>query len=145
MWGTLIRDGLIVMPGTKIVKQRIMDMWRHSLSGWLHITRKCVINAIKKNLKCEKKCLFHFQTVHHRTDTCLNPNSQQEKQHMCYQLVGLNLFFLMTMQAAAQEMQALSIPGRDSETPEVINSSWGCWRSAWHPAPDSMFLSSVFC
>lgn len=44
--------------------------------------------------------------------------------HMCYQLVGLNLFFLMTMQAAAQEMQALSIPGRD-RTPEVINSSGG--------------------
>ena len=31
----------------------------------------------------------------------------------------------MTMQAAAQEMQALSIPGRDTETPEVINSSGG--------------------
>lgn len=31
----------------------------------------------------------------------------------------------MTMRAAAQEMQALSIPGRDSETPKVINSSGG--------------------
>lgn len=39
------------MPGTKIVKLRIMDMWRHSLSELLHITRKCVINAIKKNKK----------------------------------------------------------------------------------------------
>ena len=45
------------------------------------------------------------------------------KQHMCDQLVGLNPFFLMTMQTAAQEMQALSIPVRDRETPEVINSS----------------------
>ncbi len=88
-------------------------------------------------------CYFH--TIHHRTDICFNPDSQRETQHMCYQLVGLYLFFLMAMQAAAQKMQAMSIPGRDSETPDVINSGWGCWRSAWHPAPDSMFLSSLFC
>lgn len=61
------------------------------------------------------------------------------------QLVGLNQFILMTMQTAAQELQDLSIPGRGSETPEVINSSQGCWRSAWHPKTDSIFLSSVFC
>ena len=82
---------------------------------------------MKKKRKEEKYSsggyFFHFLTVRHRTDTCLNPDSQQETQHMCYQLAGLNLFFLMTMQAAAQEMQALSIPGRDSGTPEVINSS----------------------
>lgn len=46
--------------------------------------------------------------------------ASREKQQMCY-LVGLNLFFMtMTMQAAA-----LSVPGRDSEMPEVINSSGG--------------------
>lgn len=44
---------------------------------------------------------------------------------MCNTLVQINLFFLMTIQAAAQEMQALSIPERDWETPEVINSSGG--------------------
>lgn len=43
----------------------------------------------------------------------------------CCQLVGINLFLLMTMHGAAQEMRALSIPGRDSETPEVINSRGG--------------------
>lgn len=85
-----------------------------------------------------------LHTLHHRTDTWLKPDSQQKKC-MCSRLVGLNQFILMTMQAVAQEIQALSIPGRDSETPEVINSRRGCWRSAWHPTPDSMFLSSVFC
>lgn len=69
---------------------------------------------------------FPFHTLHHRTDTCLIPDSRQEKQRMCSQLVGLNQSILMTMQATAQEIQALSIPGRDSETPEVINSRRGC-------------------
>lgn len=45
--------------------------------------------------------------------------------HVLRQLVGLHLFFLMTTQAAAQEMQALSIPRRDGEMPEVINSGGG--------------------
>lgn len=31
----------------------------------------------------------------------------------------------MTKQSEAREMQALSVPGRESEMPEVINSSKG--------------------
>lgn len=43
----------------------------------------------------------------------------------CCQLIGINQFLLMTVHAAARGMRALSVPGRGSETPKVINSRGG--------------------
>lgn len=49
------------------------------------------------------------------------------------------------MQKAAQEIQASTIPRRDSETPEVINSNGGAEGLHDIQAPDTVFHSSVFC
>lgn len=56
----------------------------------------------------------------------LIPKGNKEKQCPCPRLDALNQFIIMTMQTAARDAREPSIPGRDSEMPEVINSGRGC-------------------